>query len=96
MSFDELQFDVKSTNFKVLKNTSNTIRSNVFSVIDVFYDPFAGKWQHPLESLGYYPVGSPSETYSRIFGLLESRRVLASVKRLNQGLTSLNQGLTMS
>ena len=38
MSFDELQFDVKSTNFKVLKNTSNTIRSNVFSVIDVFYD----------------------------------------------------------
>ena len=37
LSFDELQFDVKSSPFEQLKNTSNKIRGIVFSVIDVFY-----------------------------------------------------------
>ena len=38
LPFDELQFDVKSSPFQQLKNTSNKIRGIVFSVIDVFYE----------------------------------------------------------
>ena len=38
LPFDELQFDVKSSPFEQLKNTSNKIRGIVFSVIDVFYE----------------------------------------------------------
>ena len=37
LSFDEVKFDVKSDLFERIKKTSNKIRSNVFSVIDVFY-----------------------------------------------------------
>ena len=38
LSFDELQFDEKSSPFQQLKNTSKKIRRIVFSVIDVFYE----------------------------------------------------------
>ena len=37
LSFDEVKFDVKSDLFERIKKTSNKIRSNVFSVIDVIY-----------------------------------------------------------
>ena len=37
LSFDEVKFDVKSDLLERIKKTSNKIRSNVFSVIDVFY-----------------------------------------------------------
>ena len=40
LSFDEVKFDVKSDLFERIKKTSNKIRSNVFSVIDVFYVKF--------------------------------------------------------
>ena len=36
LSFDELQFDVKSSQFQQLKNMSNKIRRIAFSVIDVY------------------------------------------------------------
>ena len=40
LSFDEVKFDVKSDLFERIKKMSNKIRSNVFSVIDVFYVKF--------------------------------------------------------
>ena len=49
LSFDEVKFDVKSDLFKRIKKTSNKIRSNVFSVIDVFYDSLYRQKLHRAE-----------------------------------------------